>query len=98
MLFEPQHDKTRKMTCVPSNASDQPGHPPTLIRVFAVYSVGSSGNKVPLCGQQRLIRLPKLIKVFAGCKGHFVSFVVQQLNFYFYCQKTHGRMVKAPNL
>ena len=35
-LFEPQHDKTNKMTCVPSEDSDQPGHPPSLIRVFAV--------------------------------------------------------------
>ena len=24
------------MTCVPSEDSDQPGHPPSLIRVFAV--------------------------------------------------------------
>ena len=30
-VFEPQHDKTNKMTCVPSKNSDQPGHPPTLI-------------------------------------------------------------------
>ena len=27
--------------CVPSKDSDQPGHPPSLIRVFAVRSVGS---------------------------------------------------------
>ena len=31
---EPPHDKTNKMT-VPSEDSDQPGHPPSLIRVFA---------------------------------------------------------------
>ena len=30
------HDKTNKMTCVPSEDSDQPGHPPNLIRAFAV--------------------------------------------------------------
>ena len=34
--FEPPHDKTNKMACVPSEDSDQPGHPPSLIRVFAV--------------------------------------------------------------
>ena len=39
--FEPPHDKTNKMSCVPSADSDQPGHPPRLIRVFAVRSVGS---------------------------------------------------------
>ena len=32
----PPHDKTSNMTCAPSEDSDQPGHPPSLIRVFAV--------------------------------------------------------------
>ena len=27
--------------CAPSEDSDQPGHPPSLIRVFAVRSMGS---------------------------------------------------------
>ena len=35
------HDKTNKMACVPSEDSDQLGHLPSLIRVFAVHSVGS---------------------------------------------------------
>ena len=30
------HDKTNEMACVPSEDSDQPGHLPSLIRVFAV--------------------------------------------------------------
>ena len=30
-IFEPQHDKNNKMTCAPSEDSDQPGHPPSLI-------------------------------------------------------------------
>ena len=34
---EPPHDKTNKMTCVPSKDSDQPWHPPNLIRVCAVH-------------------------------------------------------------
>ena len=29
----PQHDKTNKMICAPSEDSDQPGHQPSLIRV-----------------------------------------------------------------
>ena len=29
--------------CVPSEDSDQPGHPPSLIRVFAVHSMGCPG-------------------------------------------------------
>ena len=34
---ETPHDKTNKMSCTPSEDSDQPGHPPNLIRVFAVH-------------------------------------------------------------
>ena len=33
--FEPSHDKTNKMTCAPSEDTDQTGHPRSLIRVFA---------------------------------------------------------------
>ena len=29
--IEPPHDKTNKVTCAPSEDSDQPGHPPSLI-------------------------------------------------------------------
>ena len=35
LLFELPHDKT-KMAYAPSEDSDQPGHPPSLIRVLAV--------------------------------------------------------------
>ena len=38
--YQPLHDKTNKMT-VPSEDSDQSGHPPSLIRIFAVRSMGS---------------------------------------------------------
>ena len=40
-LFEPHRDKTNKIACAPSEDSDQPGHPPSLIRVFTVRSVSS---------------------------------------------------------
>ena len=36
IIFEPQQDKTNKMTCAPSEDIYQPRHPPSLIRVFAV--------------------------------------------------------------
>ena len=52
--FEPPHDETNKIACVPSEDSDQPGHPPSLITVFAVRSVGSLGPKLTSCGQRRL--------------------------------------------
>ena len=37
---EPPHDKTEN-DCLPSEDSDQPGHPPSLIRVFTVRFMGS---------------------------------------------------------
>ena len=40
--------------CAPNEDSDQPGHPPSLIRVFAVRSVGSLGPKLFSCGHRRL--------------------------------------------
>ena len=39
--YEPLHDKTNKITSAPSEDSDQPGHPPSLIRVFVVRFMGS---------------------------------------------------------
>ena len=39
--FEPHRDKTNKMACAPSEDSDQPGHPPSLIRVFAMCLMDS---------------------------------------------------------
>ena len=40
-IIQPPHDKTNKMACAQSEDSDQPVYPPSLIRVFAVCSVGS---------------------------------------------------------
>ena len=36
LISEPPYDKTNKMACAPGEDSDQPGHPPSLTRVFAV--------------------------------------------------------------
>ena len=36
-VVEPPHDKPNKMTFAPSEDSYQPGHPPSLIRVFAQW-------------------------------------------------------------
>ena len=49
--YEPHRDKTNKMACAPSEDSDQPGHPPSLIRIFAVRLMGSQGPKPSSCGQ-----------------------------------------------
>ena len=52
--FEPPHDKTNNMACAPSEDSDQPGHPPSLIRVFAVRMKKYWVLSYPLSAQQRL--------------------------------------------
>ena len=50
---EPPHDKI-KMVCAPSEDSDHPGHPPSLIRVFAVRMKKHWVLSYPLSAQQRL--------------------------------------------
>ena len=40
-IIAPLYDKTNKMSCAPSEDSDQPWHPPSLIRAFALCFMGS---------------------------------------------------------
>ena len=80
--YEPPHDKTNKVACAPSEYSDQPGHPPSLISVFAVRMKKAWILSYPLSAQRRLwsdwadaqadlsLRLVHI---------HCVSFVMRQL-------------------
>ena len=52
--YGPAHDKTDEMGCAPSADSDQPGHPPTLIRVFAVRMKKAWVLSYLLSAQRRL--------------------------------------------
>ena len=36
-INEPPHDKTNKIACAPSEDSDQPGHPPSLISLHCPH-------------------------------------------------------------
>ena len=71
--------------CAPSKDSDQPGHPASLIRLFAVRMKKHWDLNYLLSAQWRLIRL-------GGCPGwsfacrtcHFVGFFVRQLIYLFY--------------
>ena len=78
--------QNQQMACEPTEDSDQPGHPPSLIRVFVVCSLGSLGPKLSSCRKRRLWsdwadaqayfadqagRMPRLIWVFAGRTCHF---------------------------
>ena len=69
-LANMSHQQNQQNECVPSEDSDQHGHPPSLIKIFAVRSMGSYRLKVSSCGQRRLSdqtgRMPRLIWVIAG--------------------------------
>ena len=68
-INEPQHDKTNKITCAPSEDSEQPGNPPSLIRVFVVglENIGSLViHWAPSKGFGQTGWMPRLIWVFAG--------------------------------
>ena len=60
--YEPRHDKNQHNKSAPSEDSDQPGHPPSLIRVFALRMKKVCVLSYPLSAQRRLIRL-------GGCPG-----------------------------
>ena len=80
--YEPHRDKTNKMACAPSEDSDQPGHPPSLIRVFAVRFMGSLGPMFSSGGQRSLwsdwaVAQADLSPRWAHC--HFVCFFMRRL-------------------
>ena len=97
---EPPHDKTNKMACAPSEDSDQPGHPPSLIIVFAVRMKKAWILSYPLSAQRRLRSdwadaQRRLRSDWADGKadlslrwahGHFVGFVMRRLKSF--CHET----------
>ena len=73
------HDKTNKMICAPSEDSDQPGHPPNLIRVFAARMNKAWALRYPHWAHSeysaQTVRMQRLIWVFPGRTCHFVGFI-----------------------
>ena len=68
--------------CAPSEDPDQPRHPPSLIRVFAVRSMGSWGPKVSSCGQRRLWSDWENAQANLSLRwthSHFIGFVMRWL-------------------
>ena len=59
------------MACAPSEDSDQFGHPPSLIRVFAVRMKKAWVLSYPLSAQRRL----------RWAQSHFVGFVMRRIVF-----------------
>ena len=81
--FEPPHNKTNKMTCAPSEDTDQPRHPPSLIRslLSAWGSIGSLATHWAHSeDSDQTARMPRQIWVFAGHTCHFVGFVILWLS------------------
>ena len=71
---------------------DQPGNPPSRIRIFAVRMKKAWVLNYPLSAQRRLIRLGvrPVWSVFAGRTCHSVGFVMRWLNYfsiYEHCQE-----------
>ena len=98
---KPPHDKTSKMACALSNDSDQPGHPPSLIRVFAVRMKKAWVLSYPLSARRRLWSDwadseadPSLR--WTHC--HFVGFVMRQLRFLFMMRLTLTSVTQAKTL
>ena len=101
VLFEPPHDKTNKMACVPKEDSDQPGHLPSLIRVFTVCMKEAWVLSYPLSAQWRLW------SDWADAQAdlslhwvhtHFVAFVMRRLIFFCLlsrCLKSEGEFEKV---
>ena len=81
-LNEPPHDKTNKMAYTPSKVSDQPGHPPSLIRVFSVHIKKAWVLSYPLSAQRRLCSDWADAQADLSLRwahSHFVGFVMRRL-------------------
>ena len=84
-------DKTNKMTCVPSEDSDQPGHPPSLISLHCALN-GYLRTKA------FFMRTAKTLIKLGGCPGwsesllgtHAISLVLSWCSS-FYQSSKHGR-------
>ena len=75
-------DKTNKMACAPSEDSDQPGHPPSLIRVFAACMKKDWILSYPLSAQRRLRSDWADAQADLSLRwahSHFVGFVIRRL-------------------
>ena len=82
-LIDAPRDKTNKMACAPSEVSDQPGHPPSLIRVFAARMKKAWVLSYPLSAQRKLWSDWADAQADLSLRwahSHFVGFVTRRLN------------------
>ena len=108
---EPGQNTSYKIVCAPSEDSDQPAHPRSLIRVFAGHSVGSQISEASLGGQWRLweacvdvqadLSLCWVLMQFCRkCCGRANSYCLQNIHVYVWISNIHklrNTKVKQPN-
>ena len=75
---EPPHDKTNKMACAPSEDSDQPGHPPSLISLRCPHEE-SFGPLLPI------ERTAKTLISLGGCQADLILRWAQ--SFFLFCHE-----------
>ena len=77
--------QNQQSDCAPSEDSDQPGHPPSLIRVFAVHMKKAWVLSYPLSAQRRLWSDWAEAQADLSLRwahSHFVGFVMSWLNYF----------------
>ena len=77
--FESPHDNTNKMACAPSEDSDEPGHPPSLIRVCMKKAWVLSYSLSALRWLWSDLADAQADLSLAGHTGQFVGFVLRGL-------------------
>ena len=90
--------QNQQSECAPSEDSDQPGHPPSLIRVFAVRSVGAKDPSFLHADSEdsdQTGRMPRLIWVFAG---RTTTLLVLSRGGSYACWWNTSRLLKAVTL
>ena len=102
---ELSHDKTSKITCAPRKNADQPVHPPSLIRVFAVRM---KKHWVLSCPWSALRRLwsdwadAQADLSLRWAHSHFLGFVMRQLRYhppeFFICSRQSGKFTEQTAL
>ena len=72
--YEPHTTKATKW-CAPSEDSDQPGHPPSLIRVFtAWWNIGSLATQWVYSWSESLLTRTQVILLVLSCCGSYIFF------------------------
>ena len=89
--------QNQQTECAPSDDSDQPGHPPSLIRVFAIRMKKAWALCLPLSAQRRLWSdraAAQADLILHWAHTHFVGFVMSQLIYHSTYSHLHMGRVK----